>query len=161
MAIGLDTASLISRSRKQYCLVSPELQTSPMRILTTDFLLGLLAALVAVSVYLLIAKRHSRPLRYPIIIVATTMLIFGFVVSKYRELRKSRTLTTVSQHLVTDMQRILNAFIKHRDNPVAYLNSVSDPLYVLKSAFYVMQTLLGDGFVVSARIVGFAERAVC
>lgn len=46
------------------------------------------------------------------------------------------------------MQRILNAFIKHRDDPVAYLNSVSDPLYVLKSAFYVMQTLLGDGFVV-------------
>ncbi|KLO12060.1 hypothetical protein SCHPADRAFT_441469 [Schizopora paradoxa] len=111
MAIALDTASLIS-------------------LLTEAILFGLLTALVAVSVYLMISKRHIRPLRYPIVIVAVTMLVFGLV------------------HLATDMQRILNAFIRHRDDPVAYLNSVSDPLYVLKSAFYVMQTLLGDGFVI-------------
>ncbi len=47
------------------------------------------------------------------------------------------------------MQRILRAFTGGDKDAVTYLNDLEKSTYVVKNAVHVMQTLLGDGFVVS------------
>jgi len=111
MAIALDTASLIA-----LCVES--------------ILFGLLAALVAVTIHLLFAKRRVRPLQKPIVVVAVSMLLLAFI------------------HLTIDMQRILRAFTGGDKDAVTYLNDLEKSTYVVKNAVHVMQTLLGDGFVI-------------
>lgn len=55
------------------------------------------------------------------------------------------------QHVGTVLQRLLNAFLEAEIPASVYLPNVNNPLYILKSATYVIQTLLGDGFLVSPR----------
>jgi len=61
-----------------------------------------------------------------------------------------------TQHVGSDVRRILDAFIYNSENggPVALLNEVKVPIYELKSAAYTMQTLVGDAFIVSLYILG-------
>ena len=51
------------------------------------------------------------------------------------------------KHLTVDAYRNVKAFITYQDapgGPKAYLGNLSNPSYLLKNSFYVLQTLLGD-----------------
>ena len=48
-------------------------------------------------------------------------------------------------------RRAMIGFIDNRGNPDAYLTVFNEPLYVAEIAVYVLQTLIGDSFIVCAR----------
>lgn len=49
-------------------------------------------------------------------------------------------------HIAVDLQRVLTAFLNPNESALTYLEVLDDPLYLLKSAVFICQTLLGDGF---------------
>ncbi|KAG1778903.1 hypothetical protein EV702DRAFT_1217905 [Suillus placidus] len=51
-------------------------------------------------------------------------------------------------HIIVNIIRVEYAFVTYRGRPAAFLADVSQPTYVLKHAFYVLQTLLADGVVI-------------
>jgi len=63
-------------------------------------------------------------------------------------------LITSPKHIIVDIVRVEFAFVRYgstyRGGPSAFLADVSQQTYVLKHAFYVLQTLLADGVVVSS-----------
>lgn len=50
-----------------------------------------------------------------------------------------------------DAYRVVAGFITYRDapgGPVAYLNNLANSVYLFKSTLYVIQTLVGDSYMV-------------
>ena len=59
----------------------------------------------------------------------------------------------VAQYLITDITRIVEAFIVYRDafpgGPIAFLSDVSQWTFVAKNYLYAIQSLIGDSVIVS------------
>ncbi|PPQ80086.1 hypothetical protein CVT26_011533 [Gymnopilus dilepis] len=99
-------------------------------------LYGLFIVLFIASTSILLGKfrrSKSSALNTPMLVASIVMFILSTV------------------HIGTDLRRLLNAFLRSADQggPVPYLSKVNDPIYVLKSTAYAMQTLVGDAFIVS------------
>ena len=47
------------------------------------------------------------------------------------------------------MDRVIRAFTSGNKDAVSYLNNLANPTYAMKNGIFVLQTVLGDGFVVS------------
>lgn len=58
-----------------------------------------------------------------------------------------------TQHIAVDIKRIHTGFVTVRDTypggPVAFFASVTEKTFVIKNALYSLQTVVGDGVVVS------------
>ena len=53
--------------------------------------------------------------------------------------------------MIFDVQRALDGFVNHGGTPTGtydFYSWISNPTHVAKSAIYITQTLVGDGFVV-------------
>ena len=60
------------------------------------------------------------------------------------------------QHLVIDTIRIMEGLILYRDNPggpIAFFSDVSQWTFTSKNFVYVIQSLIGDGVIVSLILV--------
>ncbi|KAG1848098.1 hypothetical protein DFJ58DRAFT_476131 [Suillus subalutaceus] len=87
------------------------------------------------TIWSLTSKRQVQDInRCPIVVVATLLLLLS------------------TAHMVATIIRLEDGFVKYRDTypggPVAFFADVSQGLYVIKHALYVLQTLLADGVVV-------------
>ncbi|KAG1850909.1 hypothetical protein F4604DRAFT_1592709 [Suillus subluteus] len=54
-------------------------------------------------------------------------------------------------HLIIDIIRLEDGFVKHHDipgGPVAFFQDISQPTFVTKNLIYALQTMIGDGVVI-------------
>lgn len=59
----------------------------------------------------------------------------------------------ISQHLILDIVRAVEAFVDADGTALDYYSNLSNPLQAAKTAIYVILTLVGDGFAVSRCIL--------
>ncbi|KAG2121268.1 hypothetical protein DEU56DRAFT_974687 [Suillus clintonianus] len=113
----------------------------------------------------------SKGVRLDTAVIVSTMLegiLYGFsvllfigtiwaVVYKHRGNRPIAVVAFLlfilsTTHIVVAITRMERGLVEYRDSfpggPVAYLADVSQTMYVIKCALYVLQTLLGDGAVI-------------
>ncbi|KAM5539654.1 hypothetical protein V8D89_006763 [Ganoderma adspersum] len=98
---------------------------------------GAFAVLYSIAAWLLIgrsnrSRHHSRACLW-MFGTSTTMFVLAFA------------------HLICDIQRAVKGLIVHGqtpDGPEKFYGTLSDPTQVLKSVLYVIQTLVGDAFVI-------------
>jgi len=103
----------------------------PKRGLITESVpLGLFVSLYAISSTILIKGRKTASINTPMLIVSSAMLVFSTI------------------HIGADLERVLDAFLNPNVLPKDYLPDVNNPLYILKTTAYVLQTLIGDGFLI-------------
>jgi len=89
-------------------------------------------------------------------------VLFGFTIrvlafKPYAYINKRLLLTSIAMyilatiHLVTDAYRIMDTFVNFRSKdggPIAYINALGSPTYLLKSTVYALQTLIGDSCII-------------
>ncbi|PPQ96024.1 hypothetical protein CVT25_013886 [Psilocybe cyanescens] len=107
---------------------------SLVSIFVESILYGLFIVLFIASTVILLQKsRASRDaINRPMLIASVVMFILATI------------------HVGSDLRRVLDAFINSATTPggpVAFLNEVNAPIYVLKSTAYAIQTLVGDAFI--------------
>jgi len=97
-----------------------------------SILFGLFFALVLVTLYILVDKGEWR-------------------VSKHRMAMTFIMLTMAGlggAHVAIDIRRVVMAFIMQPEERDDLLNAVSSHLYIARTSIYVVQTFLGDAFIV-------------
>jgi hypothetical protein len=61
-----------------------------------------------------------------------------------------------------DTVRMMQGFVTGKDtrlpNPISYYSNIANPLHVVKTVVYVLQTILGDGVLVSQHLLRLALR---
>jgi hypothetical protein len=86
------------------------------------------------TIWSLTYKQRIRDINRPIAVVAILLCMLS------------------TAHIIVDIVRVEFAFVRYgstyRGGPSAFLADVSQQTYVLKHAFYVLQTLLADGVVI-------------
>lgn len=86
------------------------------------------------TIWSLTHKQRIRDINRPIAVVAILLCMLS------------------TAHIIVDIVRVEYAFVSYRSTypggPSAFLADVSQQTYVLKHAFYVLQTLLADGVVI-------------
>ncbi|EJC99754.1 uncharacterized protein FOMMEDRAFT_142685 [Fomitiporia mediterranea MF3/22] len=115
MAIGLDTSSL-------------------MALVLESILFGLLTALFAATIYILVFRRRaSGMMNKPVLAVAVLMYCVAFV------------------HVAINTRRAVIAFILlsgGREAADSYFAASDDPMYLAKVSMNMVQTLIGDSFLI-------------
>ncbi|KAG2137585.1 uncharacterized protein EDB93DRAFT_1231198 [Suillus bovinus] len=79
------------------------------------------------------STRYKRDANRPIALAAILLLIFS------------------TAHLIVDIIRLQDGFVKYRDfpgGPVAFFQDISQPTFVTKNLIYALQTMIGDGVVI-------------
>lgn len=100
-------------------------------ICTESVLYGIYLVFYVACIYILVRKqRKGQPIKKLLIAISTIMMIFS------------------TFHLVCDLARVLDAFLRHTGSSADYLIAVNNKLYILKTASYFIQTLVGDGFII-------------
>jgi len=92
-------------------------------------LYGLFLSLFAISSAVLLKGRKSAKINLPMLAVSFTMLVLATI------------------HVGIDLQRVLNGFLDPNRTAAVYLPAVDDSSFLLKSATYIFQTIIGDGFI--------------
>jgi len=105
-------------------------RTTLVSIFVESILYGLFVSLYAISSTILIKGRKTASINTPMLIVSSAMLVFSTI------------------HIGADLERVLDAFLNPNVLPKDYLPDVNNPLYILKTTAYVLQTLIGDGFLI-------------
>ncbi|KAJ8589772.1 hypothetical protein M405DRAFT_791234 [Rhizopogon salebrosus TDB-379] len=86
------------------------------------------------TIWALTYKQRLRNINRPIAFVAILLLVLS------------------TAHMVVDMVRIENGFVKYRDTfpggPAAYFANINEPLFVAKNFIVVFQTLVGDAVLI-------------
>jgi hypothetical protein len=86
------------------------------------------------TIWSLTYKQRIRDINRPVAVVAILLCMLS------------------TAHIIVDIVRVEFAFVRYgstyRGGPSAFLADVSQQTYVLKHAFYVLQTLLADGVVI-------------
>ncbi|KAI5122013.1 hypothetical protein M0805_008005 [Coniferiporia weirii] len=95
-------------------------------------LLGVFTMFFAATMYILASRRRgTQPLNKPVAAVSISLYVVAFA------------------HLCLNARRAFIAFIEQRDgSPIAFLSHSSDGNYVAKESLYVVQTTIGDGFLI-------------
>ncbi|OJA18399.1 hypothetical protein AZE42_09781 [Rhizopogon vesiculosus] len=88
------------------------------------------------TMWTLTHKNRTQAVNRPIATVAILLLLLS------------------TAHMIVDIVRIEEGLVKYRDTfkggPPAFFADVAQVTFVTKNAIYIMQTLLGDGVVVSS-----------
>lgn len=108
-------------------------ETLLVSIFLEAFLYGLSVMLYMATIYVLLRRRKAWPLNKTMLATATSMFVLATI------------------HLSIDLKRLLNGFIRFRDQPggpMAYFSEVTDPLWIFGDVVYHLQTLIGDTFVI-------------
>ncbi|KIK48622.1 hypothetical protein CY34DRAFT_785894 [Suillus luteus UH-Slu-Lm8-n1] len=91
-------------------------------------------------------NRHMHDIDRPSLVVAVLLLILS------------------TAHVVVNIFRAEDGLVKHRDifpgGPTAFFADVSQSTYLIKSALYVMQTLLADGIIYRCYVVWQSARVI-
>ncbi|KLO13134.1 hypothetical protein SCHPADRAFT_997573 [Schizopora paradoxa] len=97
-----------------------------------SILFGLFCALVVVTLYILLDRGEWKSSKHRMAMAATmiTMVLLG------------------GAHVAIDIRRVVLAFIMQPEGRDELLNDVSSPLYIARTSTYVVQTFLGDAFIV-------------
>lgn len=86
------------------------------------------------TIWSLTYKRQVQDIKRPIVVVAILLLLLS------------------TAHIVASIIRVEDGLVKYRDTypggPVAFFADVTEEMFVIKHALYVLQTLLADGVVV-------------
>ncbi|KAH7907402.1 hypothetical protein BJ138DRAFT_1116727 [Hygrophoropsis aurantiaca] len=97
-------------------------------IFSESFLYGIFAVLFAISIFILFSRKGSNgEINKSMLVTCLALFIFSTV------------------HIAADLRRLLDAFIRS-DDPSMQLAQIDVTTYTVKSAAYVAQTWVGDGF---------------
>jgi len=103
------------------------------------------------TMWALTHKRRMQEINRPIVAVAILLLLLSTSVSLSPP---TFDIILISiEHIIVDIVRVEEGLVRYRDafpgGPPAFFADVAQVTFVIKNAIYVMQTLLGDGVVVS------------
>jgi hypothetical protein len=103
------------------------------------------------TMWTLTRKCRAQGVNRPIAGVTILLLILSTVVSFFSLISVVDLMPF--KHMIVDVARIEDGLVKYRDTfpggPPAFFADVAQGTFVVKNVIYVMQTLLGDGVVVS------------
>ena len=107
------------------------------------------------TMWALTHKRRMQEINRPIVAVAILLLLLSTSVSLSPP---TFDIILISiEHIIVDIVRVEEGLVRYRDTfpggPPAFFADVAQVTFVIKNAIYVMQTLLGDGVVVSSVFV--------
>lgn len=102
-----------------------------------------------------LTREDRRHYNWTMIAVAVILLVLSTVVSSFVDVLDFIVFLTILvsvKHMIVDIVRTQEGLVKYRDTflggPVAFFGDVAQNTYVIKSALYTLQTLVGDGVVV-------------
>lgn len=109
-------------------------EASLLAVVFESILFGLLTALFATTVYILVfRKRHARTLNKPVLCVSILMYCISI------------------SHISINARRVVYAFINlsgSSESADDYFLASANPLYLAKISMYILQTLTGDAFII-------------
>jgi len=113
-----------------------------------SLLYGAFLVLYFGTIYVLVYRRTTDKVNIPLLAAASAMFVLSTV------------------HISLDLSRLIEAFITYGREPqvtggaVAYYSQINNWKHVLKSAVYLVQTLIGDSFVTYRTYIVWGRRSV-
>ena len=109
------------------------------------------------TIWTLLSRRSTHPVNRKMFTVACALLLCSTVVGvssiSWIGFGTEIDLSWVIQHLVIHIIRVMYGLILYRDTwpggPVGYFSDVSQWTFTVKNHVYTVQTLIGDGVIVS------------
>ena len=109
------------------------------------------------TIWQLVARRSTQKVNRKMLTAACLLLLCSTVVRipfQFLSMSNDRRLSPlVIQHLIIDIIRIIEGLILYRDTypggPTSFFASVSQWTFVSKNYLYTVQSLIGDGVMVS------------
>ncbi len=114
--------------------------------LLTKLILGSFTVLFIAALWVIFQKRSGINMN-----LLSTVIIIWILATVVSSPAFPRLLIVlfISQHLILDIVRAVQAFVDADGTALDYYSNLSNPLQAAKTAIYVILTLVGDGFAVS------------